>query len=375
MNFRAMASQYRQELLERVMPFWMRHSLDQEQGGFFSCLDRDGSLYDSRKYVWMIGRQVWMLAKLYNEVERRPDWLEAATLGMRFLDKHATRADGQVLFSLTRDGAPSFLQRKPYAAVFLALAMNEYGRAVGDAAYHSQAKRLFAQVRHWIRHPEELGRPSHGGKPMSQLADIYVIALLAGELGEPEWIRPCLDQLDAHIDVERGGIFRENALVAADSPEARLFCPGSVFEAGWILLGQTRDTVYREKILSAIASAHDRGWDQEHGGYFYFMDVEGKPPMQLEWPMKLWWVHVEALNAFATAYQATRDAVWLQRLEMAHEYTWARFPDRKYGEWFAYLDRRGDPTHLLKGGPYKCCFHVPRALLLCSNIFDTLASC
>ena len=208
---------------------------------------------------------------------------------------------------------------------------------------------------------------------MSQLADIYVIAFLAGELGEPEWIPACLAQLDAHIDEEHGGIFRENAGVA-DSPEARLFCPGSVFEIGWILLRQTSDAGYRQKILRAMAAAHDRGWDRGQGGYFYFMDLEGKPPMQLEWPMKLWWVHVEALNAFSVAYEATHDEAWLQRLQQAHDYTWERFPDPQYGEWFAYLDRRGEPTHYLKGGPYKCCFHVPRALLLCSDIFNKLAN-
>ena len=25
------------------------------------------------------------------------------------------------------------------------------------------------------------------------------------------------------------------------------------------------------------------------------MDIEGKPPQQLEWDQKLWWVHFEAL--------------------------------------------------------------------------------
>lgn len=370
MNFRALADQYRHELLENVMPFWLRHSLDPAQGGFFSCLDRDGSLYDERKFVWMIGRQVWMLAKLYNEVERKAEWLSAAALGMRFLDEHATEAQGHVLFSLTRSGAPSFLQRKPYSAVFLALAMSEYGKATGDAAYRAKAKALFARVRHWIKHPEELGRPLYGGAPMSQLADIYVTAFLAVELDEPEWIAPCLAQLDAHIDAAQGGLWRENALVP-DSPEARLVCPGSVFELGWILLGQAS---YREKILRAMAAAHDLGWDREHGGYFYFLDIEGKPPLPLEWPMKLWWVHVEALNAFAAAYEVTRDEAWLTRFQQAHDYTWSHFPDPQYGEWFAYLDRRGEPTHLLKGGPYKCCFHVPRALLLCSNIFSKLAS-
>lgn len=371
MDLPALAAQYRHELLANIIPFWMKHSLDREHGGYFSCLDRDGAVFDQRKYVWMIGRQVWMLSKLYNELERNPEWLDAAALGMRFLDRHATNAGGRVYHSLMRQGEPALFQRKPYSAVFLALAHNEYGRATGDAARHGQARQLFAKIRHWIAHPAELGRPTYGAKPISQLADIYVTAFLAGELNEPEHIPQCLDQLAHHYDPARK-ILRENALIA-DSPEARQFCPGSVFEIGWILLRQTQDPVQRQKILEAMAAAHEQGWDQEYGGYYYFLDVESRPPLMLEWSMKLWWPHVEALTAFAVAYQSTQDKTWLKRFKQVHDYTWSHFPDPPHGEWFAYLDRRGQPTHHLKGGPYKCCFHVPRALWLISRIFEAPA--
>jgi N-acylglucosamine 2-epimerase len=46
-----------------------------------------------------------------------------------------------------------------------------------------------------------------------------------------------------------------------------------------------------------------------------------------------------------------------------HEYTFSTFPDSKYGEWFGYCDRGGRVATEMKGGAYKCCFHVPRALL------------
>lgn len=357
----AIAELYRRELLDQVLPFWLRHSLDPEFGGSFSCLDRDGSLYDDRKYVWMMGRQVWMLAKLYRELEPRPEWLAAARQGVEFLDRFALRADGQVWFSLARDGQPLYCQRKPYSAVFLALAWNEYGRATGDTARQQRARELFGRIRHWIRHPEELGRPASS---MSQLADIYVTAFLADELGEPEHLPACFAALDAHFD---GPLMRENAGIP-DSPEARLFCPGSVFEVSWILMRQTADPA---RLLSAIEAAHQRGLDREFGGYYYFLDLAGKPPLQLEWNMKLWWVHVEALVAFAHAWQRTGDARWLALFQQTHDWVWPRFRDPAFGEWFGYLDRRGEPTHLLKGGPYKCCFHVPRALWLISRIFSS----
>ena len=49
------------------------------------------------------------------------------------------------------------------------------------------------------------------------------------------------------------------------------------------------------------------GWDREFGGLFYFLDVEGHCPVQLEWCNKLWWPHCEALLASLLAYTTTRN--------------------------------------------------------------------
>ena len=368
MMLQRFADLYRHELLDRVIPFWMTHSLDREHGGYFTGLDRDGSLYDSRKYVWLNGRQVWMLSKLYNEAGRKQEWLDAARLGAEFLRKHAFDEQGRCYFSLTREGEPAFMQRKPYSAAFVALGLHEYAKATGDKSLEDEAIRLFSKVRQWIANPELLGRPNTGA---SQLADIYVTAFLSLQVGQP--MKECLDMIEPHWDPKIRS-FRENALIGSDSPEVRLFCPGSVFEIGWFLLRLEPGPEKQQMILTAMESAHHRGWDRDYGGYFYFMDVEDKPLLQLEWNMKLWWVHVEALAGFAHAYQATGDQKWLAYFEQVHEYTWSHFRDPEYGEWFGYLDRRGERTHNLKGNNYKGCFHIPRALLLCSQIFSKLAN-
>jgi N-acylglucosamine 2-epimerase len=87
MDFSALAAQYRDELLSNILPFWLQHSLDREHGGFFTCLDRHGNVYDTDKFVWLQGRQVWTFAMLYNRVEqrepRRDEWLETALHGAR----------------------------------------------------------------------------------------------------------------------------------------------------------------------------------------------------------------------------------------------------------------------------------------------------
>ena len=74
---------YRDTLLHDVMPFWMRHGMDREHDGIITALDRDGSILDTDKSIWFQGRAAWMLSTLYNTVEKRSDWIEAAGSSFR----------------------------------------------------------------------------------------------------------------------------------------------------------------------------------------------------------------------------------------------------------------------------------------------------
>jgi len=67
---------YKTGLLENIIPFWIKHCIDWEDGGFTFCLDRDGTVIDTDKGVWQTGRFTWMILTLYNEVEQKKEWLE-----------------------------------------------------------------------------------------------------------------------------------------------------------------------------------------------------------------------------------------------------------------------------------------------------------
>jgi N-acylglucosamine 2-epimerase len=372
-----LAARYRRDLFESVIPFWMKHSIDREHGGYFTCLDRDGSVFDDRKYMWLNGRQVWMLSRLYNSVEKRPEWLAAARSGADFLRRHARDEQGRCYFALTRDGRPAAFQRKPYGAVFIMLGWLEYSRASGEEWARREAVDLFWSVRRWIAEPGMLGRPSLEGAPaFSQLADIMVQISMALDLAavdpDPRY-REILRELYAaamrHLDPERH-VLLEN--VSPDGtrrpelPEGRLVSPGHVAEVCWFLLhllGIVPDAGRADQVLRILDASLHFGWDREYGGLLYFVDSHGRPPLQLEASMKLWWPHTEAIYSLVLAYTMTKDAKWLEWLRMVDDYTYRTFPDPEYGEWFGYCDRAGKPTHMLKGNSYKGCFHVPRALL------------
>ena len=75
----------------------------------------------------------------------------------------------------------------------------------------------------------------------------------------------------------------------------------------------------------------------------------------------------EALLACLYAYSCSGDEDFRKWFEKLDDWTWARYPDPAYGEWFAYLDRQGNRTHTLKGGKWKTFFHVPRCLLFAAE--------
>ena len=110
-KFRTVSLQYKDELLNNIIPFWLLHSQDNEFGGYFTCLDRQGNVFDTDKFVWLQARQVWMFSMLYNNVEKRKEWLECAIQGGEFLKKFGHDSNLNWYFSLTREGKPII---KPY---------------------------------------------------------------------------------------------------------------------------------------------------------------------------------------------------------------------------------------------------------------------
>jgi len=325
-----------------------------------------------------------MFSRLYNECGQQQAYLDAARLGVTFLEKNALDEKGRYYFSLTREGKPAFFQRKPYSAVFAMLAYLEYARASGQAQYKQKAVDLFWDITRWIENPALLGRPSLAGAPQtSSLANVMVLAGMALELARVDqderykgFMKKAIDGCRMHYDPKRR-ILRENVALDGsdppDSPEGRFFNPGHSIEVAWFMLHvleHVDDENARAMAYDIIEGSLEYGWDKEYGGLYYFMDVDNRPTLQLESTMKLWWPHTEALYALVLAYTKTGEQRWLDWLEKVHNYSFKHFVDSEHGGWFGYCDRRGHLTHVCKGGNYKGFFHVPRALLFCIQAIE-----
>lgn len=372
-----LAAIYQQELLDNVVPFWQRHAIDRQCGGFFTCLDRRGELYSTDKYLWLQGRAVWMFARLHGQVDSSRGWLDLAVQGADFLRQYGRdKTTGRVYFSLTRDGRPMHIQRKIYAEVFYQLAMTEMARATGRDEYLDEARRMFWMILDLWRNPQKLGRPLLAGTPRgSTLADPMVFLSMIEELSslddDPQYERLAEEMTELalrHVQGDRRLVL-ENVDPdgkPVDSPWGRLMNPGHAIEMGWFLIHLARRTGNQELTATALKIidwSMEVGWDKEYGGLYYYLDADGRPPMPLEWSMKLWWPMTEALYALLLAWRVSGDQRYLALHRQVHDWSWQHLRDEQYGEWYGYLDRQGRPTNELKGGAYKGFFHLPRALL------------
>ena len=377
-DFKQISSRYKRELLENCLPFWLEHSQDKEYGGYFSCLNRDGSVYDTDKFIWLQGREVWMFAMLYNNVEKNQQWLDCAIQGAEFLKKYGHDGNWDFYFSLDRQGNPLVQPYNIFSNTFACMAFAQLAKATGNGEYAQIARRIFGRILERRSNPKgQWCKAYPGTRPMKDFALPMIICNMALEIEDiledksvlEQTIDTCLHEVfDVFYQPELGCMLENVSSVdgaPVDCFEGREINPGHDLEALWFMmnLGVRRgDKALIEKCVEIALRVIDRGWDKEFGGIYYFLDAKGVPQQKLEWDQKLWWVHIESAIAMLKGYQLTGNEKCLEWFLKLDAYLWDNFKDKEYPEWFGYLNRRGEVLLPLKGGKWKGCFHVPRGL-------------
>lgn len=276
------------------------------------------------------------------------------------------------------------MRRYLFTEMFAAMGLAAYSSIAQDVTALEQARRLYSLI-------DELdGKLSPKVEPTSRRFRGHSHTMMMINLcqvlreADPERSAHYTQRIDRQI-VELFRFFVKPELKAlletvgpdgelSEGSEGRCVNPGHAIETAWFLLSEATyrsngaptnapDNDLLKKGLQLLDWHLERGWDDEFGGLFSFLDVDGRQPAQVEWDMKYWWPHCEALYAVLLAYRLTGNAAYEHWFYTIHNYTWAHFPDRKYGEWFGYLRRDGSVKMDLKGNHYKGPFHIPRCLM------------
>lgn len=380
---------YQNELTQNVMPFWLK-LVDRQHGGLHDHAARDGSLLSTDKGGWVQGRFLWVLSKILNSflpsaLHNREQYVEAARLTESFLSEKLIRDDRRVYFEVTQDGSPLVLRRYLFSEMFAAMGLAEYASFTGKDDYLKKAweiletvDRLSGKLEPKI-YPETRALRSHSATMM--LINVFqVMRENAGDKTEY-----CNRRIDRQIrQIKKFFVNKEKKVLLelvnedgspAEGPEGRLVNPGHAIETAWFLMLEGRLRKIREYELLGIQLLEwhlDFGWDARYSGLFNFLDCDQKCPQPVEWNMKYWWPHCEALIASIKAYEITKDQKFLDWFVKIHDYTREVFPDRTHGEWFGYFTRENTLSLDLKGNHFKGPFHVPRMLLFVSQTLEQL---
>ncbi|SIQ99369.1 AGE family epimerase/isomerase [Maribacter ulvicola] len=369
---------YKNTLFNDILPFWEKHSLDNENGGYFTCLNLKGSVYDTDKFIWLQGRQAWTYSMLYNKVEKNSKWLEISKLGIDFIRNHGMDKDGNFYFAVTKSGKPLVQPYNIFSDCFAAMAFSQYATAMEDEEIKSLAKKTYYNILRKKDNPKGGYEKNTDTRPLKGFALPMILSNLVLELEDvldaeevEKTINNSVNEVMEVFCQKDSGIIYEFVTPDGkleDSFNGRLLNPGHGIEAMWFMIDigvRNNDNGLIKKATQIIINILEYSWDKEYGGIFYFMDALNKPMQQLEWDQKLWWVHLETLVALAKAYEHTQNEETWQWFQKVHEYAWSNFSDPENGEWFGYLNRQGKPLNNLKGGKWKGCFHVPRAMYQC----------
>lgn len=375
-----LGSEYRNLLLNRIIPFWKEFGLDHEYGGVRSCMKEDGTRVSDDKYIWSQARWVWVCSALFNRIEPRPEFLLWAKSGIDFLMAHGRDTDGRWIYRTDRKGTAIEGAISIYSDCFAVYACSEYYRATRDASVLQVAIDTFWQIlvrveaenfKETAPYALPCGLRNHGVPMMI----IEVANELAQTTGNPA-IESVADRyaalvMDRFVQPDNLILeFLDRQYRPVPAPDGTFIMPGHAIECMWFVMHlaarrQDQNTIVR---AAEVLKKHlEAAWDSEFGGLFLGLDTLGGTPLLPNSEAKIWWPHTEALYALRLASFLTGETWCKEWYDRIYAWSFSHFP-MSSGEWCQRLDRTGQPLDTLIALPVKDPFHLPRAAILIAQL-------
>lgn len=378
---------YRAELLGRTIPFWMTHALDQDQGGILTCISDEGHVLSTDKYLWSQLRAIWTFSALYNKIEPRQEWLDAAWHIYNFIKQYGRDENGRWVFAINAAGDVLQGPTSIYTDGFAIYGLTELARATGEKEPISLALETYWNVQRLLESPGSYttapyplpeGIKAHGVAMIFSLVFHELGLLLEDQTILEAGFQQAKEVMTAFLRQEDGLVYEYVSLnnEPIDSLQGRAIVPGHAIESMWFMIHIYQYWKNQSRIDQAVAviKRHiEYGWDGKYGGILLSRDAAGDEPW---WPFadsKLWWPHTEALYALLLAYEQSSEAWSLDWFSKVHEYAFTNYPVPVFGEWTQKLDRQGRKFKETVALPVKDPFHLPRALIYCSGVLERLS--
>ncbi|WP_256756991.1 AGE family epimerase/isomerase [Cohnella sp. WQ 127256] len=388
-------SQLEEELKSNILDFWIKHTVDELNGGFVGEIKSDMTVMpDADKGLVLHARILWTFATAYRLYQDVP-YLIMARRAYDALDKFfRDREHGGLYWMVDVSGIPVQEKKQIYGQAFVIYALSEYYRATGSEEALAWARELFYLIEKHAYDYRHRGYVEALARDWSETDDL---SLSGKDLNERKSMNTHLHVLEAYTNLYRVWKSEDlrmkltelidihlDLIINKDNHHFMLFFDeewnsksehisyGHDIEGSWLLceaaevLGDEEAIDRVNKVATAMAVVTlAEGLDKD-GGLYNEADGHGHIDYS-----KDWWPQAEAMVGFINAYQLSGNAEYLQAAKDSWTFTKLFICDSENGEWHWQVSREGVPNlAYAKVDPWKCPYHNSRA---CFEALERLA--
>lgn len=384
------------ELESNILGFWMAHTLDETNGGFYGFISRDLTVNpEAGKSLVLNTRILWTFASAYR-ITGNDTYLQIAERAYRYVNEHFTDPEyGGLYWMVDASGKPSETKKQVYGQAFAIYAYSEYYRATGNEAALQQAIDLFHTLEKYSYDQQYKGYFEALTREWLETDDN---SLSEKDLNEKKSMNTHLHVMEGYTNLYR--VWKSDELhdklkelieitikhiINEDNAHFILFFDeqwngksehisyGHDIEGSWLLVEAAEVLGDEELLASAKAIAIrmaeatlNEGVDEDGGllneaGPEGFIDTD-----------KDWWPQAEAVVGFYNAYQMTGEDKYREAAVRSWQFIESCIVDKEHGEWHWSVKRDGTPSeNIEKVSPWKCPYHNGRA---CFEMIERLSS-
>lgn len=372
-------------LLENIMPWWIKHAVDSENGGFLlHHEDNNRYLGPNEKVIVTQARVMWFYSLLCSYPEYKTASNEAmARHGFGFLrDKMWDKRHGGFYDEVTHTGAPSNGgkgEKTMYGQSYGLYALSQYYIAFKDKEALELATKLFDLM---IDHAHD---ETYGGFPetvnhdwtltastsktfnthMHVLEGVTTYFRASQDVRAMKVLEEILEPLTSSVVDPKGFIVENFNRDWSYSVEGNSVWFGHINEVVWLII-ETCETINIDptKYVPTFGRMWNftmrYGWDEYKGGFNY-QTAATLDQMVTDW--KDWWTQAESLNTAIKMYRLTREQNYYDIFVKLLDFIEGTIVNWQDGEWHRQvISGRVDG---LKAEPSKGPYHSGRAMVVC----------
>ena len=395
-RFAPLPQEFHAELIA-IADWWVKHSPDDEQGGFYGEISVDNQpVKNASKGIILNARILWFFSEVAlavdNENYRRCADRAYDYIVANFVDQEF----GGVFWELDASGKPINTKKQIYAQAFTVYALCAYYQLTQNVAALQLAQSCFELIE---QHGIDREREGYLEAFTCEWGLIEDLRLSEKDLNYPKSQNTHLHILEAYTrlhQVDDRAVVKaalryniemfDKYMIDRDTHHLRMFMdlewkdfsPGYTYghdiEASWLIaqaLESLGDDAYTKALTPTLIKIAEVTLKEGIGDRGQVLDSYDFATRSVN-ADTVWWVQAEALVGFLYAYATTNDARFYEAAKNTWQFIKTYQIDHKNGEWL-WLSTLNAGSDYYKVGFWKCPYHNGRAMLEATRYLQRIA--